>query len=217
MKVRNYNIYNSLYINLIDDRDIISQKMDLFAKDYDYFETECDHHPDITIIISDFDEKTDVYLLENDKFAVDSGYLFGKKKYKIAKFTYSIEICKSGSIITKISPNFFANRVIHHLLLDYLINIGLFSKGYSNLHCSGIEKDREAILLTGPGGSGKTSFALKCLEMNYKLLGDDRIFLKNGIAYPFPESPGIEYDNLNYIKSFIDPWTIVHGSMKLFI
>ena len=204
MKTRHYTMYDSLNIKCIDERDIISQKIDLFKKDYNYFRVD-NNDPDITINISKFHQKKNNYLIENDEYVINRGYLSGKTIYKVAKFEYSIEKEDSGDININVNPNFFANRVIHQLLLDYLINLMMFHKGYSNLHCSGIEKNQEAILISGPGGAGKTSFALYCLSKGYRLLGDDRIFLKKGIAYPFLECPGVEFNNSAYIKDFLSP------------
>ena len=204
MKPINYIMYDSLHIRYIDERDMISQKMDYFKQDYEYFRVD-NNDPNVIIKISKFDHKKNNYLIENDEYIINRGYLSGKKSYKVAKFEYSIEKDALGIININVNPNFFANLVFPHLLLDHLINLMLFHKGYSNLHCSGIEKNQEAILLSGPGGAGKTSFALYCLSKGYRLLGDDRIFLKNSIVYPFPECPGVEFNNSRYIKKFLNP------------
>lgn len=202
--VKYYNLYDSVNIKYVNTKNRFFQKMDLFNKDYEYFLADkIESNPDITINISNFSRRENGYLVENDEFLIDDDYIFGNKKYKLAIFQYSIEINNSKFNIN-VNPNLFAGRVMHHLLLDYLINLTLFHKGFSNLHCSGIERNHESILISGPGGSGKSSFALYCLNKGYRLLGDDRIFLKNGEAYPFPECPGVNFDNYKYVKNILN-------------
>ena len=45
------------------------------------------------------------------------------------------------------------------------------------LHASCVEKNGQGILLRGPAGSGKSSFALSLINRGFNLVGDDQIVL----------------------------------------
>lgn len=201
MRISYYSLYDALSIKYVDRRNWIYSCIDLFIKDYANFLTDEQKSPDLIINISQFKDNARI-LLENNKFGVNSNYFFGDKRYKCTYFSYDMLI-DGLSMEVNVNPNIFASRVIHQLLLDYIVNILLFHRGYSNLHSSAVAKDGSAILFTGPGGAGKSSFAFYCLKSGYKLIGDDRIFVKNGFAHPFLECPGLDYNTKEYIMPYI--------------
>jgi len=201
MKTNHYSLYDALSIKYTDHRNCVYNSIDLFAKDYSNFLTDEQQNPDLIINISKFDDNARISL-ENDKYGVNKNYFLGSKRYKCAYFSYDLLI-EGISMRVNINPNIFASRVMHQLLLDYIVNILLFHRGYSNLHSSAVAKGDSAILFTGPGGSGKSSFAFYCLKWGYQLIGDDRVFVKDGFAYPFLECPGLDYNTKGYIEPYI--------------
>jgi len=201
---KNYLFYDFLYVKLIDRRDIVSRQFSLFEKDYEYFETgnQPDKY-DLIIDIGRFSPPDHGYLIENDKFLCSDTYIYSEKRYKFARFSYLIRFLPDNSIYANIFPNFFGNRVFHHLLLDYLINIKMSQKGFSNIHAAAITQNDEAIIISGPGGAGKTSFTLYCVGLGCRILGDDRVFLRDGMVSEFPECPGISSANSGYIRQYL--------------
>ena len=61
------------------------------------------------------------------------------------------------------------------------------------LHAAAVARDGRALLITGPGGSGKSSLATALVDMGFRYLGDDVIPLDpaSGTAYPFPVTPAV--------------------------
>ena len=61
------------------------------------------------------------------------------------------------------------------------------------LHAAAVARDGRALLIVGPGGSGKSSLATELVDMGYCYLGDDVIPVDpvSGTAYPFPVTPAV--------------------------
>lgn len=201
---RNFLLYDELKIKVIDRRGYFSRNFSLFEKDYEYFETEKKFEQyDLIIDLGAFSKPKEGLVVENDKFLCSETFIYSEKKYKVAKFSFQINFLPDGSMYVNIDPNFFANRVIHQLLIDFLVNIKLNQKNFSNMHTAAITKNEKGILISGPGGAGKTSFTLSSISQGCEILGDDRIYIKNGFVYEFPECLGISSGNYKYIYPYI--------------
>lgn len=208
MMERYYSIHNLLNITLKDKRDSLSQRISLFEKDYDYFSTsEPFDKSDLIIELGKFTPQDGCNLVENDIYKVKDDYLFGRFKYKVAKYQFDLsnfnKSDKERPVLLRIQPNFFGNRVIHEQVIDYIVYFLLNQRGICSLHASAVCKNNQSILFTGPGGAGKTSFSLSCLKEGFKFLGDDRILLDNGYTLEFPECPGFKCGNIHYISDII--------------
>ena len=61
------------------------------------------------------------------------------------------------------------------------------------LHAAAVARDGQALLIAGPGGSGKSSLATELVGLGFRYLGDDVIPLDpvTAIAYPFPVTPTV--------------------------
>lgn len=112
-----------------------------------------------------------------------------------------------------------------NFLITVFIQILLLNKGIYFVHSAGIvNKNQEAVLLTGAGGVGKTASINGFIENHgYRLLGDDIIALQSsGECLPFPRSFVIkEYHKNVYPGIFKDyrksPFQKMMTSIKEFI
>ena len=222
MMERYYSVHNLLNITLKDKRGYFSQRFSLFEKDYEYFSTsEAFDKPDLVIEIGKFTPQNNCNLIENDTYKVKDDYLFGCFKYKVAKYQFELSNFNRSDeekpISLKIQPDFFANRVIHEQVIDYVVYSMLNRQGICSLHASAVCKNNRSIVFTGPGGAGKTSFSLSCLKEGFKFLGDDRILLNNGETLEFPECPGFKSGNIHYISDIISKKNRIKLALNTFL
>jgi hypothetical protein len=68
------------------------------------------------------------------------------------------------------------------------------------VHAGAVSKNGKAILLPAGVDTGKTSMVIRLLEKGYDYIGDDRLIVGNGMAYPFPKCFHLYDDNLAYNK-----------------
>ncbi len=64
---------------------------------------------------------------------------------------------------------------------------------YLLLHGAALSDGRNALLIAGPSGAGKTTLAMALLDQGLRLLGDDMapLALADGLIHPFHKAPGI--------------------------
>lgn len=217
MKKKYYSIHDMITIILKDDRTLPARNISLFEKDYNYF---CkpninQNEIDLTIEIGNFSPKKNCKIIEKDIYKLKKSYLFRESSYKIAKYRFEFSNFEKNEtpILLRIHPNLPANRVIHMQIIDFVVYLLLNRNGYPALHASSVSKDGDAILFTGPGGSGKTSFSLFSLKNGFDFMGDDRIILNNGMVFGFPECVGFKRANSQYVANIIDK----KSKMKLLI
>ncbi len=67
--------------------------------------------------------------------------------------------------------------------LQTILHVWLREKGMQLTHCGSIANKKSGILLTGKGGSGKSTTLLSCLEEGFDTLGEDYVLLGQGHAY----------------------------------
>lgn len=87
------------------------------------------------------------------------------------------------------------NRLIRSFILSYAVfwnvfQLGLLKKNCSFIHGSTLQKNQSGFLLTGTGGSGKTSIAMQLLkEQDIKYLTEDfGIIRSDGITFYNPKA-----------------------------
>jgi hypothetical protein len=66
---------------------------------------------------------------------------------------------------------------IDRFLLTPILNFWIESRGWPVLHCVGIEVGERAVLLLGPGGTGKSTIAAAMAQRGRRVLGDDVVAL----------------------------------------
>lgn len=81
---------------------------------------------------------------------------------------------------------FFPDMILTLYVLNPLMELMLWKKGYFLLHSAGVVKDGLACLIAGRGGAHKTTFTMGLIRKGWQLLGDDMVILHGGKVLPFP-------------------------------
>lgn len=130
-------------------------------------------------------------------------------------------IVQDKSIMTEASE-----KEQHAKMSSYILGYGLsllfYNQNMPAVHCSAIEKDGRALLISGYSGAGKSTLAGAFLNQGWKLLSDDVAMVtrrEDGI-YTFPAFPvrklcrdaairgGYELDELTYIDEDKDKFAV---------
>jgi hypothetical protein len=67
--------------------------------------------------------------------------------------------------------------------LQVILHVWFREKGMQLTHCASIGNANTSVLLSGKGGSGKSTTVLACLKEGLNTLGEDYILLSNTLAY----------------------------------
>ena len=82
------------------------------------------------------------------------------------------QIKNGNEIIIQPQPNATEDDVAS-FILGWCIAFLFMQRGASALHCSALEINNQAVLISGCSGSGKSTLALALLEKGYRYLADD--------------------------------------------
>ena len=178
---------------LIDDKFIYFRQDEPLSNDHiDLDVTFVNSYNEILREVGEFDGK--VHISEN---------IFCRKYIK-KDLTFTI-IIKSGDskrvqlIFYEKKKNMWElinkNMISYNIILR-IIEFMLLKKGILLVHAAAVEKEGSSHVLVGRGGSLKTSICLNLIrKYGFNYIGDDRIILKDGYAYPFP----MNYSLFNYM------------------
>jgi hypothetical protein len=96
------------------------------------------------------------------------------------------------------------------VIFPVLLSVMGASVGITELHCAGVARNGEGLLLAGPSGSGKSTLAVALAQEGFEYVSDDRIYcslresrlsawglptalkLRSDAAHWFPELEGLE-------------------------
>jgi hypothetical protein len=168
------------------------------SRPFSFFEVQDVIEPDIALTVGPFKSNDSV-----GQFWVDHKYLVGPNyiycRERLARGWYEVEI--QGLDDAQIAIKFHGKlsllaraiaplALVHHSILRPVLLYHLSRRGACLLHGAGIHRDERAIVLTGRGGTFKTSLAMDLVRLEgYRFLGDDAIVVSDTRAYPFPTHP----------------------------
>lgn len=80
---------------------------------------------------------------------------------------------------------------VNQIFICYCINILLMQQHKISMHGSGIVHNKNAYIISGESGAGKSSLTTAMLEREYQYLADDTVLIKfqDNIAYAVPAYP----------------------------
>lgn len=127
-----------------------------------------------------------------------------------ARVTADVEECRAVGFVEK--DYLDSDWLISHLIFYPLWGQLLKESGLYPLHAAGLVKDDHAVLLPGRSGSGKSTLSLHLVNIGYRLLSDDTVFLKEldgkVMAMSFPEEINVNeqtvelFPELSRVKNF---------------
>lgn len=171
---------------------------------------------DIILNIGKFSpDNSDCYLIDHGYY-VKNNYLYVKEKEGRAKWeleiigientptTINFNIKCPKSISGLLYPDFMAQNILLKIL-----ELKLATKGYFLAHAAGIEKNNEAYIFAGRGGSFKTTITMEFIRREqFKYLGDDRIIIRENEVLSFPFNLEIFNFMLQNLKNE-NSWNII--------
>jgi hypothetical protein len=90
--------------------------------------------------------------------------------------------------------------------LQYIIHWWSFARGYQLTHAAGVGKNNQAVLLTGKGGSGKSTTTLACLQAGFDYFSEDYCLLEESLQpniHSVYNSAKVTQQTLDFFPAFI--------------
>ena len=66
-------------------------------------------------------------------------------------------------------------RALEHYVVDHAVPVGLVRRGDVVIHCAGIAKGHNGVVLLGESGQGKSTTSMHLAQAGWSLLGDDSV------------------------------------------
>jgi hypothetical protein len=138
---------------------------------------------DIEVRIGPF-EFADVPCRRIDRrFDVAGDYFACRDTYKILSWQVEISGWEKPPTLLNIDRNAFGTAAIGSRIIDCMVRYHLNRKGCPAVHACGLTGKAGAYLLSGRSGVGKSTLAMRLLERGFRLLGDNWIILRDGLAH----------------------------------
>lgn len=190
-QVLSYNVHDILKFHII--RNTTYNWRDNINLKFSFFEVDNVEDPDIVLNIGKFTPSCRSYYSVDHKYYIKHNYLYCKESEGAVNWELQINgleddlttINYNGKVrglSSLLNPDFLAQNI-----LLKIIEYKLYQKGYYLAHAGGVSKDCKGYILSGRGGSFKTTLCMDLIRKeNCRLLGDDRVLIGNGSAYAFP-------------------------------
>lgn len=127
-------------------------------------EEEKAQEPQITIL----EKKVPKEIKKEEECYVEIG-----KEQSILSNSYCYLLMEQGQAIYYEKKEAATKELLNAFLLGWGISILFFQRGQLAIHCSCVEKDGSAILISGNSGSGKSTITAELLKNGYALMADD--------------------------------------------
>lgn len=205
--VVNFNIHDKVRMEVRAEKGY-RHVLKRLRVEYGFFETDdYSEEADIIVTLGPVNKFPSDYVKINGRYIIGDGWICVSDSYKVAKWKVYMEL-ESHTINVRIEPNFFACDLVPPIVITPLIGFQLNRNGLSLVHAAGISIRDNAILLTGFGGSGKTSLVLRALEKGLKLLGDDHVILYRDKVLPFPTAISLFKYNVPSGSDWFKRWKL---------
>jgi len=202
----NFNIHDLLGFSVTAERSIYCRVVDRLRLEYGDFLDKQVNAPRVHITIGPVEKPSRCYQTVDQKYLVGEDWLYCRDSYKVANWKVWFSGIDSEAMQMRVEPNFFASDLIPPFLVTPLIGLQLLKMGYCLGHAAGMSKDGQAVLLTGFGGSGKTSSLFTAIDRGFGILGDDHVILCRGRVLSFPTAVSLFKYNIPAGSKWVQRW-----------
>jgi hypothetical protein len=165
---------------------------------YSYFEKKEDEDPDLFVEINDFvPDLNDCFSLDH-KYFIRRNFIFLEDYDKGLKWKMQIEGLEERqlkvkffapkSVYSKFPWMFFPDLILHLYVLQPLVEMLLFRKGWMVIHAGAVHQNGKAYLIAGRGESHKTDCVIELMRRGYDYISDDMVILNGNEVLSFPHS-----------------------------
>ena len=126
-----------------------------------------------------------------EKAACTAEYsVIGKERSSFYNDTL-ICLIENGTTISYETLAGAAEETAQAFILGYGLAMLFLQRGKLAVHCSGIVKDKKALMISGMSGAGKSSLTDRFLEHGFRLMADDMMVagVESEAAYAYPAFP----------------------------
>jgi len=189
----NFNLHNLLYFKI---EGMNKRYLNYLGREYSFFRTEKNIDPDVEVVIADYINPDSNCRLVNNKYFVKEGYLYCKDRYKVVRWSLSIDGLEDKTKV-HFSGGIWGEHILKEFVIEPLIGFKLAAKGYCTLHASAIGINDAGFVFVGEPEAGKTASILGLGANNDAFLSDEITLLSNdGVVYSFPSPIRIYYYDL---------------------
>lgn len=129
---------------------------------------------------------------KNLKEYIDYDYFFIEDHFKNIKWSLEILGWETGNFTINFNiqtagiRRFFPCFAYQNLFLREPVEIQFLLNDYTVLHASAVAKNGNSYIFMGPQHSFKTTLIMHLIRNGFDLVSDDKVIVKDGIAYAFP-------------------------------
>lgn len=149
---------------------------------------------------------------------VGPGYKFKVHKV-LARWFYKVSISDQVISIDCIG-NRWALPMVHHMLVHHSLRYLASLRGFLLLHAAAVVYQGQSLILTGPGGRGKTttsSLILATADLNWQLHADDYVFLGERASFSYATRSHLYLDLLQWLPKLWNSLSIGERIRLLFL
>lgn len=194
---------------LINFHDLIGLEISSEREGFlSYFAKEYEHYISHELA----EDKPRVKLhIETRGFTFDDDGEFTDHIHKVlARWKYRIKF-QPGLIDITAATNFFGLSMIHHMLVHPAIRVLCAKQDVLMLHAGAVCLNDESILVTGSGGTGKTTTTSLLLSQpgaDYALHADDYVFITRSNSLSYMTRSHLYHDIVNWVPEISSRLTL---------
>ena len=197
MKTYFLNINNILKIQINNHNPKYKNIFLNIFKHYENFVTEKLDECDLIINLNKINVNKDNLTYQNNKIFISEDYLgVINEEYKHAKWSFELHHLEQTPTILNIDYSILGAIFITGDVIDFVIQYKLQQKDSILIHASSVYKETRSITFPSRGGGGKTTMAMKFVNIGFKLLGDNYILLNRTQTESYPTSLSLFSYNL---------------------
>lgn len=127
-------------------------------------------------------------------YRIAAGCLGKRHRYKIARWRSWTEGLDGQQWHSRLWGNSASQGVIPYQTMTSLVQLRLELQGWHSIHGAAVDRDGRGTVIAGRRGVGKTTLAARMLRRGWSMVGEDRVFLRAGVAMGLRVPVNLKYD-----------------------